>query len=85
MGCFYSKKSEKVKQEPNEQEIEEHVTMYTEHHKRRSIEMRKSLEQQNCLGKYVWKDLLEINVWTKNWKNSVGEKCSNTVFSKKQF
>ena len=41
MGCFYSKKSEKVKQE-----IEEHVTIYTEHHKRRSIEMRKSLEQQ---------------------------------------
>ena len=33
MGCFYSKKSEKVKQEPNEQEIEEHVTIYTEHHK----------------------------------------------------
>jgi hypothetical protein len=55
MGCFYSKKSEKVKQEPNEQEIEEHVTIYTEHHKRRSIEMRKSLEKT--------KDTLELDYY----------------------
>ena len=50
MGCVCSRRKEapkkKVKQEPKEHEIEEHVTMYTEHHKRRSIEMRKSLEKQ---------------------------------------
>ena len=37
-------------QEIQEQEIQEHVTLYTEHHKRRSIEMRNSLEQQNDLN-----------------------------------
>ena len=46
MGCVQSN----TKKLENTTEIQEHVSMYCDHHKRRSLEMRKSLESQESCG-----------------------------------